>query len=69
MEIIAVSVLVVMREMVTTVKQTNMEVFSKLASIPLHKCPGKLIPLLCLHILSPRLQENKISVLWGYYIM
>ena len=69
MEMIAVSVLVVMREMVTTVKQTNMEAFNNLASIPLHKCPGKLIPLLCLHILSPRLQENKISVLWGYYIM
>ena len=69
MEKIAVSVLVVMREMVTTVKQTNMEAFNNLASIPLHKCPEKLIPLLCLHILSPRLQENKISVLWGYYIM
>ncbi len=69
MEIIAVSVLVDMREMVTTVKQTSMEAFNNLASIPLHECPGKLIPLLCLHILSPRLQENKISVLWGYYIM
>ena len=58
MEMIAVSVLVVMREMVTTVKQTNMEAFNNLAPIPLHKCPGKLI-----------LQENKICVLWGYYIM